>query len=227
MGIFESLGYRSIKEGRKTTGGLKLYGRPKLIDPPRVKYAVFSDERVFDKKKFWRVWKKFEEFLPEGFKFRGGPMNQNAFEFALKSGDLSKDYQGGKILPWNFENELKDGDYSKCVDSDLEIGDVVCYHSYLLSKVSKCVHAGVYFGDGIVRSRWGPLDAEIDSPLVDHLIDEILPFYISYRGALDIPESIGKDVVSYDVFRMAEKSCKGREAYEGQFYGNKCMKIDC
>jgi hypothetical protein len=197
--------YNPIKEGSLTKGGLRLHKHPSLDEPPQVKYAVFSDKRVFNRKKFDKVRKLFEDFLPEGFYFRGGPLNENAFEFSVIAADINnqRDPVYEEVNSNDFVKKLKNKGYDRETKEPF-LGDIIAY--YFQGGLNVYTHAGVYFGNGVVRSIWGE-----NGPLVEHPILEVLPLYIGYYGALDIPESIDRGLIKYDVFRRDSKENKSRD----------------
>ncbi|MDP2925584.1 MAG: hypothetical protein Q8N99_04390 [Nanoarchaeota archaeon] len=215
MGLLSIIrGFYPIRERWKTTGGLRLCKHPSLDEPPRVKYAVFSDRRVFDRKKFDKVWKLFESFLAEEFYFRGGPLNENAFEFCL-----GMQRKGEEFSSSDFKNALVAREYNR-ESGGPQLGDIIAY--YFQGGLNIYTHAGIYFGNEVVRSRWGE-----NGPIVEHPILEVLPLYIEYLGALDISEFIDRDKIRFDVWRRrAEEPQAAAEISEATPHAVQCYGIE-
>jgi len=185
-----------IGEGEKTLMGLRLRIRPSLKQPLEVKYAVFSDSRFF----MPEFYEQFEPFLPEGFDLIDKPMNQNAFEFCLGFSGRNTDSRGflAELALRGYENRVGAEFFPRTgfqVDAEgLQPEDILGY--YQGAPELGHTHAGIYMGEGRVRSRWGRM-----SPILEHPILEVLPLYVQRRSnSLEIPGvEIGE--VGYQVFR--------------------------
>lgn len=200
---FELPTWPPIKKGRRTKGGLRLYKRLSLSDPPRAKFAVFSDARLFDKR-FWKVWKKFRNFLPPEIIFRGGPLDRNAFESCVVAADVNscREPTYEEVDSAGFRKRLEDRGYLKGKDLELQLGDIIGYY---IEGEEDYFHAGKFQADGRAMSRWSSVDKKVVGPLVEHPVLEILPAYMEHKRALYIPEEIDKGKIRFDVFRRVEE----------------------
>jgi len=151
-----------IRDGMITTGGLRLKEGPVLEDPVEVKFAPLSDKRFYDE----NFYEQFEGFLPSELDMVGPPLDQNAFGYCF---DIF-----GEIGSRQFYDLLKSHRYESKSKHNLELGDIIAVFR-IDPDFGPTTHAGIYLGDGLMRSRWGH-----ESPLIEHPVD-VLPHYCDHR----------------------------------------------
>jgi len=159
-----------IKPGAKTTEGLRLKLNPSLSDPPEVKFAPFSDDRILDSSEYL----KFQDFLPKEIKLIGPP------DGSPEPGRNCWGYTHGDRLDMpaaEFRRSLN-ADYQQFMEEDIPQFTLLVYAGMDDGADVQLLHAGIYQGEGIVRSRWCD-----GGPVVEHPIEEVLPtFYHSLLG---------------------------------------------
>ncbi len=191
------------KEGDLTSGLCRLYLKPSLSESAFVKFAVFTDKRFFMKE----YYEKLIPFLPEEIKVIGDITGQNYFQYTLgleneltyeQNEELFEKTRKNEYSPFlfgriEFKRELEKRGYGKIkfLEDRLNLGDVIIYkipkrdglHSFSkedfeIEPNTIWQHAGVYVGNGRVRSRW-----RINSPLIEHPLKEVTPNY--WDGKID------------------------------------------
>jgi len=159
-----------IEPGAKTTNGLKLKFNPSLSDSPEVKFAPFSDKRILVPNEYL----KFQDYLPKEVRLIGSPdgipeHGRNCWGYCF--GDRLN------LSPGDFKKHL-DSDYQQIFSQDIPEHTLLVYAGMDNGICPQFLHAGIYQGDGIVKSRWCD-----GGPVVEHPLKEVLhSFYNSDLG---------------------------------------------
>jgi hypothetical protein len=152
------------KPGDLTLEGLTLKEKPSLSEEDNTKFAVFSDQRLYQN----HLFEKLLPFFPEGFDVIEGPNGQNCFMYCLNIPTQKRTFGRREF---DAELEKRGYVYRDFSMNDLLVGDIIVYSvPTFLDPIRK--HAGIYVGNGRVRSRWGQ-----NSPLVEHPLKEVVPNY--------------------------------------------------
>ena len=144
---------RSVREKMITTSGLRLL-RPALNSISEVKYSAMNDKRLLDEEQY----REFEKFMPAGFSFAGKPENQTVFGYCFD------EFDNFGIDRFLFTlDELTE----EVSENEKKKGDIAVYYTDYPGLSEIPVHAGLYVGDDVVRSRWIN-----GGPVVEHHMDE-------------------------------------------------------
>jgi hypothetical protein len=148
------------KPGDAVRGGQVLSFTPSLASSAEVKFAIFNHPGI----NIPRLYQKLIPFLPEGFLVAGEPNGQNCYMYCL-------DIANGAAAQFNQELENRGYQCQGYSSEVVRVGDIIVY-SVSGPFDSYRRHAGVYVGNGRVRSRWG-----YNSPVIEHPLEEVLPTY--------------------------------------------------
>ena len=148
------------KPGDLTSKGLLLSQKPSLLEGDAIKFSVFTDSRFY----ISHLFEKLIPFLPDGIEVVGNPNGQNCFMYCLDMSPIRRKF-GRKAF--DVELEHQGYQYSNFSKDNLQIGDIIVYSTQgFIDPIGQ--HAGIYVGNGRVRSRWGK-----NSPLLEHQLEEV------------------------------------------------------
>jgi hypothetical protein len=153
------------KPGDITIEGRQLTNTPSLSDDEKVKFAAFTDPRFY----LPHLYRKLIPFLPERFEVIDGPNRQNCYMYCLNIDP--KRTKRFERREFDMELEKRGYNYYEFSRKNLRVGDIIVY-SVFNHIDSIRTHAGIYIGNGRVRSRWG-----YNSPLIEHPLEEVIPPY--------------------------------------------------
>ncbi|MBW3020912.1 hypothetical protein KY334_06455 [Candidatus Woesearchaeota archaeon] len=156
--------YFNPKPGDLTLEGIALCEKPSLLEEELTKFAVFTDSRFYMK----HLFEKLIPFLPQEFEVIEEPNGQNCFMYCLNIPKQKKEFGRRNF---NLKLEERGYEYFDFSKGSIEVGDIIVYSvPGIIDSIRR--HAGVYVGNGRVRSRWG-----INSPLIEHPLKEVISNY--------------------------------------------------